>query len=162
VTVITALLETLGKIEHMKKMIVSMTLIVVLVGVFAIFSSQQTTPRSNSQASLPNVDSSSHSLDEFLERNNATPEIVEAYRFAKENPRGVLSTVKCYCGCLINGSQHKNNWHCFFNDDGSIDLMGLNCGLCIKTALLSKQVLAEGKTVQEISDYVDSRWGKEI
>ncbi len=146
----------------MKKIIISITLVVVLVGIFAIFSSQQTPTSSNSQSSLSNVYSSSHSLDEFLERNNATPEIAEAYRFAKENPQGVLSIVKCYCGCLINGSQHKNNWHCFFNDDGSIDLMGLNCGLCIKTALLSKQMLDEGKTVQEISDYVDSRLGKEI
>lgn len=34
--------------------------------------------------------------------------------------------------------------------------MGLNCGLCVKTALISKQMLAEGKTVQEISDYVDA------
>ncbi len=99
-------------------------------------------------------------LDEFLKQNNAAPEIAEAYRFAKENPQGVLSIVKCYCGCLTNGSKHKNNWHCFFNDDGSIDLMGLNCGLCVKTALISKQMLAEGKSVQEISDYVDTRWGR--
>ena len=69
--------------------------------------------------------------------------------------------VKCYCGCLNNGAGHKNNRDCFFNDDGTFDLMGLNCGLCIKTALISKQMLAEGKSVQEISDYVDSRWQKE-
>lgn len=51
----------------MKKIIISITLVVVLVGIFAIFSSQQTPTSSNSQSSLSNVYSSSHSLDEFLE-----------------------------------------------------------------------------------------------
>lgn len=100
-------------------------------------------------------------LEQFLAQNNATVEIAEAYRFAQENPQNVLSKVRCYCGCLKN-QRHKNNQDCFFNEDGSFDLMGLNCGLCVKTALLSRQMLAEGKTVQEISDYVDARWGKNL
>ena|SRR3990167_8940530 len=100
-------------------------------------------------------------LEVFLKQNNASQEIAEAYRFALENPQRVLDKVKCYCGCLNNGAGHKNNRDCFFNDDGTFDLMGLNCGLCIKTALISKQMLAEGKSVQEISDYIDSRWQKE-
>lgn len=137
----------------MKKIIIFVFVIALLGGMLLLSSNQNAEPNSTSQAS------SITSLDEFLKQNNATPEIAEVYRFSKENPQGVLSTVKCYCGCLTNGSGHKNNWHCFFNDDGSIDLMGLNCGLCIKTALISKQMLAEGKTVQEISDYVDTRWG---
>lgn len=100
-------------------------------------------------------------LEQFLTQNNATPEIAKAYRFAQDNPQGVLSKVRCYCGCLKNHG-HKNNRDCFFNEDGSFDLMGLNCGLCVKTALSSKQMLAEGKSVQEISDYVDTRWGKNL
>ena len=97
-------------------------------------------------------------LENLLKQNNANDQIAEAYRFAQENPQGVLSTVKCYCGCLRQG--HHNNRDCFINDDGSFDLMGLNCGLCVKTALTAKQMLAEGKSVQEISDYVDNKWGK--
>lgn len=93
-----------------------------------------------------------------MRKNNASPQIAEAYHFAQENPQGVLSQIRCYCGCLKNGSGHKNNLDCFFNDDRSFDLMSLNCGLCIKTALTAKQMLSEGKSVQEISDYVDNRW----
>lgn len=114
---------------------------------FYIYSGQ------NNQTSNPN-----QSLERFLQANNADPEIAEAYKFAMENPRNVLTTVKCYCGCLKQ--EHRNNRDCFINEEGGFDLMGLNCGLCIKTALLSKQMLADGKTVQEISDFVDSKYGK--
>jgi len=98
-------------------------------------------------------------LEKFLSLNKASPQVSEAYRFALENPQGVLSIVKCYCGCLTNGASHKNNLDCFFNEDESFDLMSLNCGLCVKTALLSKQMLSEGKTVDEIASFVDQRWG---
>lgn len=147
----------------MKKVIIlAIILLIVFAGITFVSTNQKPRPQSSAQASLTTLDSSKQTLDEFLNQNNATPEIAEAYRFAKENPQGVLSTVKCYCGCLKNGSGHKNNGDCFFNEDGSFDLMGLNCGLCVKTALISKQMLAQGKTVQEISDYVDARWGKNI
>lgn len=98
-------------------------------------------------------------LEQFLKDNNASAKVAEAYRFALQNPQGVLSQVKCYCGC-IKTQGHRNDRDCFINEDGTFDLMGLNCGLCVKTALVAKQMLAEGKSVQEISDYVDARWGK--
>lgn len=102
---------------------------------------------------------STQALDNFLKQHNPSPEVAEAYRFAYENPQGVLSKVKCHCGCMKTQG-HKNDHDCFMNEDGSFDLMGLNCGLCVKTALTAKQMLAEGKSVQEISDYVDNRWGR--
>lgn len=116
-----------------------------------ILSSQTAKPAEQSQLT-------EKKLAEFLLKNQANSDIAEAYRFALENPQNVLSEVKCYCGCLIQG--HSSNRDCFINSDGSFDLMGLNCGLCIKTALTAKQMLTDGKTVQEISDYVDTRWGK--
>lgn len=120
-------------------------ILVILAGLVLVSEDTSTGPKEN--------------LSLFLRQNRATNEIEEAYRFALENPQGVLSQVKCYCGCLKN-QEHKNNRDCFINEDGSFDLMGLNCGLCVKTALLSKQMLAQGKSVQEISNYVDARWGK--
>lgn len=98
-------------------------------------------------------------LEQFLKENNASSGVSEAYRFALQNPQEVLTQVKCYCGC-IKTQGHRNDRDCFINEDGTFDLMGLNCGLCVKTALVAKQMLAEGKSVQEISDYVDARWGK--
>lgn len=114
----------------------------------------------NSQTKPTTQVSSQGSLEEFLKKNNASSEIAQAYRFALENPQNILSTVRCYCGCLKN-QNHNNSRDCFINEDGSFDLMGLNCGLCVKTALTAKQMLSEGKTVQEISEFVDSKWGKE-
>lgn len=146
----------------MKKLIVPVIiLLVVFAGIAFVSSNQKPKAQSIAQPSVTNLDSSKQTLDEFLSLNNTTPETAEAYRFAKENPQDVLSTVKCYCGCLKNNG-HKNNKDCFLNEDGSFDLMGLNCGLCVKIALTSKQMLTEGKTVQEISDYVDARWEKSI
>lgn len=139
----------------LKRIIIFAFVFLVVIGILLISFEQEITSNSTVNSS-----SSTTALEGFLKQNNATAEIVGAYKFALENPQGVLSKVKCYCGCLTNGSGHKNNRDCFFNEDGSFDLMGLNCGLCIKTALTSKQMLAEGKSVQEISDYVDGKWGK--
>jgi len=132
----------------MKKITPVIIILFIVLAGFLLFSSNPAPRNSNS----------AQTLEDFLKQNNPNPEVAEAYRFAKENPQGILSKVKCYCGCMQNQG-HKNNRDCFINEDGSFDLMGLNCGLCVKTALTAKQMLAEGKSVQEISDYVDSRWG---
>lgn len=140
----------------MKKIILASSVLFFIVGILILFNAKnQPVPA----ASQENSSQISQSLGVFLQKHQAKGEIAEAYRFAEENPQNVLSIVKCYCGCLKQG--HKNNQDCFINEDGSFNLMGLNCGLCVKTALTAKQMLAEGKSVDEISIYVDSRWGKE-
>lgn len=140
----------------MKKIILIGLFLIVAVAVGGITTLSN--PQTNKPLQINNV-STNPSLEEFLKINGASAEVSQAYVFALENPQNILSTVKCYCGCLKN-QQHKNNRDCFINEDGSFDLMGLNCGLCVKTALISKQMLAEGKSVQEIADFVDARWGK--
>lgn len=142
----------------MRKIIIPGLLIAVLVligtGIVTI-NNQQTKPTiQNSTQATPR-----ESIEDFLKGNNASSDVAEAYRFALENPQDVLSQVRCYCGCIQNQG-HKNNRDCFINENGGFDLMGLNCGLCVKTALTAKQMLSEGKTVAEISNYVDSKWGK--
>ncbi|MDO8638831.1 MAG: PCYCGC motif-containing (lipo)protein [Candidatus Daviesbacteria bacterium] len=141
-----------------KKKIIALffVLLTLSVGFFMFSSSKKTTVLP--QTPQPTIQADA--LSAFLAQNNASADIAEAYRFAKENPQGVLSKVKCYCGCLEQEQKHDNNRECFFNKDGSFDLMGLNCGLCVKTALTAKEMLSQGKTVEEISDYVDTRWGK--
>lgn len=98
-----------------------------------------------------------YDVEAFIKEHGATGDVAEAYRFAKENPQQVLEKVHCYCGCIKQG--HEDNLDCFINEDGSFNLMGLNCGLCVKTALTAKQMLSEGKTVEEIDQYVDQKWG---
>ena len=153
----------------MKKIVIPGLLITVLVLIgtaVVTINNQQTKPTiQNNRQTTPRAP-----LEEFLKGNNAGSEVAEAYRFALENPQNVLSQVRCYCGCIQNQG-HKNNRDCFItqrvtgsgatiDEDGSFNLMGLNCGLCVKTALSAKQMLSEGKTVEEISNYVDSKWGK--
>ena len=138
-----------------KKIIAVFSIALILTGGVLVLSSSNKT---GNQPTTLQPTTQADALSIFLVQNNASAEIAEAYRFAKENPQGVLSKIKCYCGCLEQ--DHKNNRDCFFNEDGSFDLMGLNCGLCVKTALTAKEMLSQGKTVQEISDYVDNRWGK--
>lgn len=143
----------------MKKLIIPglllVTALALLVTGIAAINNQESKPAvQNNAPATPR-----QSLEDFLKRNNARGEVAQAYKFALENPQNVLSIVKCYCGCMQNQG-HRNNKDCFINDDGTFDLMGLNCGLCVKTALTAKQMLADGKSVQEISDYVDVHWGK--
>lgn len=130
--------------KHIRKILIASFFLILAGGLF-LLSTPQTTKNDP--------------LAKFLKEHQATESIAKAYKIAYENPQNVLSKVKCYCGCIKNNG-HKNNRDCFMNEDGSFDLMGLNCGLCVKTALISKQMLDEGKSVQEISDYVDAKWGK--
>lgn len=134
----------------MRKLILISGLFVIILGIWLFTTSQRN----------PIPSSPGQNLEFFLKQNNASKEVADAYQFALENPQNILSQVKCYCGCLKG--DHKNNRDCFINEDGSFDLMGLNCGLCVKTALTSKQMMSEGKTIGEISKFVDDRWGKEI
>ncbi|MDO8570196.1 MAG: PCYCGC motif-containing (lipo)protein [Candidatus Daviesbacteria bacterium] len=142
-----------------KKIIVVFGVALILIGIFFTLSFSNNNVN-QSETSQPTTQTDALSV--FLTQNKASADVAEAYRFAKENPQGVLSKIKCYCGCLEEekDKKHDNNRECFFNKDESFDLMGLNCGLCIKTALTAKEMLSQGKTVQEISDYVDARWGK--
>lgn len=135
----------------MKYKTVLLLILITIVAGFVFF---------NKSISSKNTPSSSREkLETFLIQNRANDQVAEAYLFALDNPQGVLSKVRCYCGCIRNQG-HKNNRNCFIDEDGSLDNMGLNCGLCVKTALISKQMLSEGKTVQQISDYVDATFGK--
>jgi hypothetical protein len=146
----------------MKRLTFGMIAILIISGLLSAYIYQQIQLKLASENTMPlAVSAKQQTLDEFLKQYNATGDIALAYKIAYENPQNVLSQVKCYCGCIKNNG-HKNNLDCFMNEDGSFDFMGLNCGLCVKTAITSKQMLDEGKSVQEISDHVDERWGKEI
>lgn len=148
-------------IRAMKKLTIGVLSLTILIVVLFTYLDQHEKPSLVQEKSISFGNLNKQSLDEFIKQNNAKEDIAKAYKIAYENPQNVLSKVKCYCGCIKNNS-HKNNRDCFINEDGSFDLMGLNCGLCVKTALISKQMLDEGKSVQEISDFVDAKFGKVI
>lgn len=84
----------------------------------------------------------------------------EAYAFAMASPQ-VLEWIPCYCGCGAMG--HGSNLDCFFKPTGLPDFTfeehASYCGICVDTALMAKQMLAEGSSVRAIRDAVDATFG---
>jgi hypothetical protein len=62
--------------------------------------------------------------------NVATPEVLEAYKFADEYG-DVFRKAKCYCGCMLNSGHehHKSLRDCFTSKHGA------NCFTCVEEAL---------------------------
>jgi hypothetical protein len=89
------------------------------------------------------------------------PVIEEAYAFALARP-DVVKWLPCYCGCVA--MDHRSNLDCFFKPT----MEGLEpvfeehasfCDVCIETALMAKQMLAQGESLRAIRDAVDATFG---
>ena len=89
-----------------------------------------------------------------------TANVQAAYQYALDNPE-LLRHIPCYCGCGRIG--HKNVDNCFvkeFKDDGQVvfDEHGSNCGICYSIVLDGKSLSEQGKTIQEIREYIDNKY----
>ena len=83
--------------------------------------------------------------------------VQEAYQFAVANA-DVLEQIPCYCGC--GGMGHKSNYACYVaeeNTDGSLVFDGhaLGCSICVDITRDAMRMLDDGKSIDEIYDYVD-------
>lgn len=91
---------------------------------------------------------------------HAHPRVAEAYRYALERP-DVVEWMPCYCGCA--GMAHRSNLDCFFRAriGGAVafEEHASYCDICIETALLARERLAEGATLADVRAEVDARWG---
>jgi hypothetical protein len=73
------------------------------------------------------------------------PYTVEAYTAAREIP-GALDKVFCYCYCALNEKfKHKSLLTCYVDDHGA------KCGICMREAVVTKQLTAQGKKPEEIA-----------
>lgn len=92
----------------------------------------------------------------------ADPRTEAAYAYAMAEPE-VLRWMPCYCGCGAMG--HGDNGDCFFKPtmDGlsSLDFEehASYCDICVDTALMVKQMRAEGQSLRAIRDAVDAEFG---
>jgi hypothetical protein len=100
-------------------------------------------------------------LENFLAKNRASDSAREAYRFAMENPNGILDQVPCFCGCLESG-EHQNNKDCFIDsasdDEIVFDKMGLNCATCTRIAKLAETLQDQGRSSEEIKQQIDTKF----
>lgn len=76
---------------------------------------------------------------------SSDPYTKEAYTAAKEIP-GILDKIFCYCYCALNPQfKHKSLLTCYVDDHGA------KCGICMREAVVTKQLAAQGKKPEEIA-----------
>ena len=88
--------------------------------------------------------------------------VQEAYQYAVDRQE-ILQWVPGYCGCGGHAG-HRSNENCFvqaFNADGSIafDNHGASCDMCVELALDAKKLASQGKSLRDIRNYVQSKYG---
>lgn len=103
------------------------TVLIIFATIFVIYSSVNTS-----------------GLPDYALQNS---KVREAYQFAKYNPE-VLIGINCDCGC---STFHKDLLNCYIRDNGGWEEHASSCGICIQTALKTKQLYGENKTKEEIN-----------
>lgn len=90
--------------------------------------------------------------------SHAGHETEEAYAFAVARP-DIVEWMPCYCGCAA--MDHRSNLECFLKRrevGGAIvfEEHASYCEICIKTALIAKQMLGQGATLTQMRTAVDA------
>jgi len=90
------------------------------------------------------------------------PKAQEAYEYVVENPE-FLDYIPCYCNCHSLG--HTNIKDCFvskFEGNGYVvfDSHGADCAICYNTVLNSKNLFHQGKSVQEIRNFINNKYSQ--
>jgi hypothetical protein len=85
------------------------------------------------------------------------PMTEEAYAYALYHPQ-VVQWMPCYCGC--GGMGHRSNLDCYLKPaipgkPTTFEEHASYCDICVKTTLLTKKLIAEGRSLREIRAAVD-------
>ena len=86
------------------------------------------------------------------ERVAEYPDAVAAFEEARAIP-GILDGLRCQCGCADRPG--KRSVLSCYEDDG----MALDCEICRGVARLAYRLHGKGRTLAEIRDAVDARYG---
>ncbi len=91
----------------------------------------------------------------------ATGNVKTAYAYAVDKG-DMLQYIPCFCGCGAH-SGHLSNYNCFLASKPTLtpvyDEHGANCDMCVQIALDAKRMLAEGKSLKQVREYVVSQYG---
>ena len=88
--------------------------------------------------------------------------VQQAYQFSAANPE-VMKQIPCYCGCQPIG--HESNYACYVSgtdESGNpiFDNHALGCSICVDITQDVMRLLKQGRTVDEIREYVDATYSK--
>jgi len=89
------------------------------------------------------------------------PQTEEAYAYALYHPQ-VVQWMPCYCGCAR--LDHRSNLDCYLKravpgQKTQFEEHASYCEVCVKTTLLTKQLISQGKSLREIRQAVDQTFG---
>ena len=97
------------------------------------------------------------------EVQEAPATVREAYQFAVYN-QDVVEALPCYCGCGAMG--HTSNYSCYVQEGSEdarevlFDNHALGCTICVDITQDAMRMLDEGRTVEEIYEYVDATYSR--
>jgi len=79
----------------------------------------------------------------------------------------ILEHLNCYCGCMEANDPHDSLLRCFLvgeGDDGSIVWTdhGANCGICLMELQDAINLAKQGKSVDDIRDAIDAKYGPSL
>lgn len=88
--------------------------------------------------------------------------VQQAYQFAAGNP-DIMKQIPCYCGCGAMG--HTSNYSCYVQGVDASDIItfdnhALGCSICVDITQDVMRLQREGKSIQEIRAYVDTKYSK--
>ncbi|GAB6926392.1 PCYCGC domain-containing protein [Paenibacillus sp. JCM 10914] len=75
----------------------------------------------------------------------------------------IIKEIKCYCGCMDEENGYHDSLHrCFIAEstDGEVKWTdhGAQCGICLTELQDAKRLQDEGKSIEEIKQFIDNKY----
>lgn len=75
----------------------------------------------------------------------------------------ILKEIKCYCGCMDGQhGYHDSLYRCFIAESNGDEVKwtdhGAQCGICLTELQDAKRLNDEGKSIQEIKQFIDDKY----
>lgn len=75
----------------------------------------------------------------------------------------ILKELKCYCGCMDDEKKLHDSLHrCFIAEKNNEGVKwtdhGAQCGTCLSELQDAKRLNGEGKSIEEIKDFIDNKY----
>lgn len=95
-----------------------------------------------------------------LDLTSVDESVAVHYRFAREH-RAELAQLRCWCGCE-QFLDHRHLADCFVRPDGGWEPHAAGCGVCLGEAALVAELLADGRSLTDISSTIEERFGPTV